>query len=406
MRGGLTRRAVSLVVTLSLISGSMYVLSASPALAAEAQAKSKVPVPALTSAPVKRELEKPSPLPEAIPASDLAAPNPGLLKPSKDMKIPPHPQGPGGKKSTVVVPSTAPKGFIEDKSTENVKLREIDAKVFDNLDGTQTIRAYAEPIHFKAADGTLKEIDTKIVPADGGFRNSAGPIAVKLAGMASSDELVSVSAGQVAVSFSLEGAANSEGKADGRKLTYQAVRPNVDLEYEVLTEAVKETLILKTVPSPEQSRFRFPLKTTGLEPRAENGGVGLYDSKNVLQFVIQAPIMWDSNRNPESDEPVYGPATLTLVQEAGGWVLVLEADHGWLTDPARKYPVYLDPVTHLSATTEREAVMTPSSQIATRRPTTTSSAAPAPRRVMRTRSDITTAQPGPTGPTCGSTPNF
>lgn len=345
MRGGLRRRAISLVVTSCLLIGSMAVLPGNPAVARDVS-KAKVPIPAVASATVKNQPEKLSPGPEAIPAPDAASPQPDLLKPSKDMKIPPMPDGPGGKRPTVKLPVNVPKGFIEGKSTENVKQREIDAKVFDNLDGTQTIKAYAEPVHFKAADGSFKEIDSKVVPADGGFKNVAGPIAVKLAGNAASDQLVSVSAGEIGASFALEGAASSEPQAEGRKLTYRSVRPNVDLEYEVLTKAVKETLILNAVPSPEQTTFRFPLKTNGLEPRTQDGGVGLYDSKNELQFMIQAPVMWDSNRNPESDEPVYGPAKLTLVQEPAGWVLVLEADHGWVSDPTRKLPIYLDPVTH------------------------------------------------------------
>lgn len=262
----------------------MAVLPGNPAVARDVS-KAKVPIPAVASATVKNQPEKLSPGPEAIPAPDAAPPQPDLLKPSKDMKVPPMPDGPGGKKPTITLPLNVPKGFIEGKSSENVKQREIDAKVFDNLDGTQTIKAYAEPVHFKAADGTLKEIDSKVVSADGGFKNSAGPIAVKLAGNADSDQLVSVSAGEIGASFALEGAASSEPQAEGRKLTYRSVRPNVDLEYEVLTKAVKETLILNAVPSPEQTTFRFPLKTKGLEPRAQNGGVGLYDSKNELQFI-------------------------------------------------------------------------------------------------------------------------
>ncbi|MGH2810621.1 MAG: DNRLRE domain-containing protein, partial [Actinomycetota bacterium] len=139
---------------------------------------------------------------------------------------------------------------------------------------------------------------------------------------------------------------HTPGAAVGQEITYPQVRPGVDLTYRVGKSQVKETLVLHRAPAtPAGSQFSFTLDPGGLAPRQEsNGGIGLYAQSERPVLIIPPASVWDSSVDAKSNEPAYGPASLALSGDAqGGWKVSVSADHAWLADPARKYPVYLDP---------------------------------------------------------------
>lgn len=63
--------------------------------------------------------------------------------------------------------------------------------------------------------------------------------------------------------------------------------------------------------------------------------------------------MWDSAGVVEKSEPALVDVPFTLSQDkSGDWLIVLTPDRAWLTDPARVYPVSVDPTLATGPTTE------------------------------------------------------
>ncbi|MEH7080866.1 DNRLRE domain-containing protein, partial [Bacillus velezensis] len=68
---------------------------------------------------------------------------------------------------------------------------------------------------------------------------------------------------------------------------------------------------------------------------------------------IPAPTMSDSNIDEKSGESVSSTnVTYQLKKIQGGYQLVLDADPTWLSDSERQFPIFLDPTTSVSITTD------------------------------------------------------
>ena len=74
------------------------------------------------------------------------------------------------------------------------------------------------------------------------------------------------------------------------------------------------------------------------------------DAKNVVASVLAAPKAWDAVVDPRSGEHTStAPVKLTVAQKGKGKAVVtMTPDQGWLADPARVFPITIDP-TYASA---------------------------------------------------------
>jgi hypothetical protein len=236
-------------------------------------------------------------------------------------------------------------GTSFDEQRSKIVERRERADIFENPDGTRTARLYSQPVNFQDASGTIRPIDTTVVADGDQLRNAAGPLDLRFAARADEANLVSIGVDGHRATLALEEAGASPAQVSGPEVRYPEVSPGVDLEYHVGPTTVKELLVLKRPPAPgEAASFRFPLQLDGLEPAPQpDGSIALVDPEGMEAMRIPAATAWDSAVDPLSAEPTYGPASLELTNEAGSWVLTLGTDPAWLADPARQYPVYLDP---------------------------------------------------------------
>ncbi len=223
------------------------------------------------------------------------------------------------------------------------------AKVYAEPDGTKTTNIYTAPIHFKAADGTWKEIDDTLMPQpDGsGYENTAGALDVEFADSGDQPSLIQVTDASTSVRFGLQGAQGSTATVEGNEITYVDIYPGVDLVFQVHGEQVKELLVLKQRPQVPAGRmtFRFPLTTRGLTAeRTSDGVIKLVDSSGKTAFTIPKLYMYDSYSNAQAREPALSEdIDITIEQSGSNQLLKVSADGAWLTDPARVYPVVIDP---------------------------------------------------------------
>lgn len=124
-------------------------------------------------------------------------------------------------------------------------------------------------------------------------------------------------------------------------VSYAEIQEDVDINYYVYGQTLKEDIVLHRVPSATSFSFRFAFD--GLRAvMQEDNSVLFYNAADEAVFVIAAPYMADFDEGYSRDIKVVLSSTDT------GCVYTLIPDREWLEAPERVYPVTLDP--HIQST--------------------------------------------------------
>ena len=254
-------------------------------------------------------------------------------------KEPAPPAAPGNKAEVAPPPdAAAPRGFDAATSREVPAERDVNRREYVNTDGTRTTEYSTEPVNYRRPDGSWAPIDPNLVATGDGWRTAAAPVESRLAARANAGELARIAFdGAHVLSYGLAGAAASPGEAHGATATYRGVLPDTDLELTAQGTGVKETLVLRTPAAPRT--YVFPLALKGLHATNAGGRIVLTDTKGHERAVIPAGSMTDAADDPATSTGV----TYRLVTERGRPALKVTLDETWLRDPARRYPVRMDP---------------------------------------------------------------
>lgn len=229
--------------------------------------------------------------------------------------------------------------------------RTASTKTFDNGDGTFTKQIYSSPAHF-LSDGVWSEIDSSIMPsADGNFENTANCFKVRFAKTAKSGALTSFELNGMTVSYALIDPELSDvsPSVSENTITYENILPNIDLRQVVLSNGIKEDIVLKRYIG--KNTFTFQLKTSGVEAKKEaDGSIGFYHTKNNEKaFVVPKPFMVDSGADGGSRSDC---VKAEVVKRGADTFISITADESWLKSPERVYPVYIDPTTNLNQSSD------------------------------------------------------
>ncbi|GIF97014.1 LamG-like jellyroll fold domain-containing protein [Catellatospora citrea] len=231
--------------------------------------------------------------------------------------------------------------------------------VFQNADGTVTRRLAAGPVNFRAADGTWQPIKTGLQRRpDGRLHMTANSLAVSLAGRGrggrdAGTALVSMTLpGGQKLGYDLADAADVTPVVDGSLATYRGVLPQTDLELRTFESGVEETMVLASPDAPNS--WLYPLHLDGLTPRLEDDGyVALLDASGKAVAWFPRGRMEDSHVElPTGERTSSDKITYELVDTPGGQALRVTADAAWLRDPARVYPVRVDPTATTGTTAD------------------------------------------------------
>ncbi|MEO3820196.1 LamG-like jellyroll fold domain-containing protein [Plantactinospora sp. B24E8] len=260
---------------------------------------------------------------------------------------------PAANSAVVAAPPPAPevRGYDRATSRELPEHRGAHERRYANPDGTQTTEFSDSPINFRTDDGTWAPIDTRLTPAENpadGWRNTAAGVDVRFGSRSDAAELARLDIDDAhALSFTLAGVTGAAPRVDGSTITYPGVRPHVDLRLESRPTGIKETLVLTSPAAP--TSYLFPLRLTGLAAKLVDGQVLLADATGATRAVIPPGDMVDSRSGTA------GPARSTavgyrLVASGGGTALEVTVDSDWLRDPARVFPVSVDPTVQVPVT--------------------------------------------------------
>jgi RHS repeat-associated protein len=224
-------------------------------------------------------------------------------------------------------------------------------------DGMLRTTVAAGAVHYRDGAGAWKRIDSALVAtAEAGyaFRNKANSFRA-LFKSALDGEHLRFTAGGRDFGLRLEGANRRPANAKGNGLVYTDAVGGVDLRYDVLSDGVKETLVLPDASSP--TNYRFLLSATGdaaLRAERRPGGSWAFFSGAALApaFVLDAPVAVDADLNGQPSTPTGPNAKLDVRKVGRGFSLALDLDRAWLKAPERRFPVLLDPTITLNPPVE------------------------------------------------------
>ncbi|BEL03298.1 hypothetical protein Q0Z83_014890 [Actinoplanes sichuanensis] len=243
---------------------------------------------------------------------------------------------------------------------------------FENEDGSITRQIHDSRVNYRAADGSYQPIDTSLTRNGDRLDAGANSIDVSLSAVGTDateepvpspsvspstpvtpatdeDPLASITtASGHTLAYDLDGAAPVQARINGDTATYPEILPGTDLELRSLNDGLKETLILKSPAAGNE--WVFPLKLDGLTPKRQaDGSINLVTSTGAVAMRVPRGWMQDSNVDPKSGAPAESSGVqYELITRDGGQALKVTADAAWLNDPARKYPVRVDPTAEWS----------------------------------------------------------
>ncbi|MCA1841783.1 MAG: DNRLRE domain-containing protein [Actinobacteria bacterium] len=247
-------------------------------------------------------------------------------------------------------PSANPAAVVReltDRRTENTE-------TFLRADGSYQTTVSQSPLHYRDASGAWQRPDNTLVadPSPGyALANRTNAYRAELPSDLASAP-VKVSAGGASVAFQLVGgkgkptAAHSPGAAGlpgpgvppatANQTGYPSALAGVDVSYAAEKWGLKETLTLARPGVP--SRYDFSVATTGrVTPVVgPDGAVELRQAGGAAPLTFAPPTVVDAKGVP-------GPVTPEVKPQGSGFSYALRVDGAWLADPARAWPVVLDP---------------------------------------------------------------
>ena len=166
------------------------------------------------------------------------------------------------------------------------------------------------------------------------YRNGDSPVDILLPEDMSSSRGYVISRGGLSVEVRPAAGNFEDGVAVDNAIRYSNVFDNVDFQYTVLGNTIKEDIIL--LKPQERNEFSYYLKSDSLKFKKQDGCVVAYETTaDEPVFVFCAPIMYDADG--------YSSIDIDLDFSPSSGKLTITADEDWLKDEDRAYPVRIDP---------------------------------------------------------------
>ena len=244
---------------------------------------------------------------------------------------------------------------------EVTELREENVKHFRLEDGSYVAAQYNYPVHYTDENGQLVDIDNRL--SESGSELSTGNSRIKFVKkITGNGNIFTLHENNTKITMSLAGA---EKKTEGvvtnninsdesfkdalGKMTnlenlsstilYEDILDGVDIEYIVHSLNIKENIIVKE--KKDSYCYSFTIELNNLTAAlADDGNVYISSLDGVRQYVIPAPVVFDSNGN-------YAPtdaAAYTLNSSGNGkYNLTVSVLSEWMNDESRVFPITVDP---------------------------------------------------------------
>lgn len=234
---------------------------------------------------------------------------------------------------------------------EDKAKREINVKHYIGNDGTATAIYSGKAVHYvEEQTAELKEVDNSLSDDGEGMRTNANAFITRFRKNAEDGEIYELTKGNCKVglkSKELAGNCNcgnnictcEEANAVQSKMRFQDVSENVDLQYTVDSDRVKENIIVKQKGEHYEYNFEVALQNLSVGISEDKKTLQLIDQNSgKVQFYIPSPFMTDA-AGAYSDLVYYEIAE----QNENTLSLKVIADGAWMNAQERVFPVVIDP---------------------------------------------------------------
>lgn len=249
-------------------------------------------------------------------------------------------------------------GEIKEERAEN-------QKIFLKSDNSYEAAIYPDAVHYREGN-QWKDIDNSLSnkfdneEKQNFLENKSNSYKVKIAKNTNSNKLVKVKKDKYELAWSIDKSDNVAAKTKAKDKSYMRSLPeeeqdkvlpnisssvefkdvyeNVDLKYDIISDDVKENIILKE--KTDNPIFRFNLKLKNLIPKVlEDRSIVFYDKEdtNKAIFSMDAPFMYDASGAVSKNVQV------NVKENKKGYTLELQPNIDWLNDEKRVYPITIDP---------------------------------------------------------------
>jgi RHS repeat-associated protein len=227
-------------------------------------------------------------------------------------------------------------------------------QVFAMPDGSLQSTTAIAPVRVQQ-NGTWVPVDVTLRRnRDGSVSPAALPGDVRLSGAAGAGDhvLAGIGEGATRVSMGWTGALPAP-VLSGDTATYSEVLPGIDLKVQVTRTGFEQFIVVKNRAAVARAtNLNLPVTSPSAATyvRDAGGNVTLRDKAGRAVAVAAAPEMWDAATVPDKGGPSRRVRLGTSVAKraaksglAAGVDVTLRPDTSWLNDPARVFPVTLDP---------------------------------------------------------------
>ncbi|MGI8664302.1 MAG: fibronectin type III domain-containing protein [Acidimicrobiales bacterium] len=218
---------------------------------------------------------------------------------------------------------------------------------FATADPTKTVtKIYDGPVHYTDDAGQWQDIDTTLVDAGAGrARTRANGFEVDVASSGSDAQVAQLRVDDShSVGFAIQGAASGQASRSGDAQTIDNVLRHTGLKLDATPSGLNFDFVLDAKDAPNS--YVLPLTLQGLTPSMDpkTGEVLFTDENGAIPVRINHGFMDDSAKNASGEGAHSERVTYSIITLANGAAaLQADLDRAWLADPARVYPVLVDP---------------------------------------------------------------
>jgi RHS repeat-associated protein len=213
-------------------------------------------------------------------------------------------------------------------------------KVYANADGSRSLEESLHPSSYQDSNGNWQDIDTTLFQdaKTGHWKSGANDWTTNF-GDVSATSGVQLIRGAQTLSFKPVGGSTVSpvvsGNSPQQVITYRNVWPGVDVNYTVTTDALKETLVIKSKLA--ATTFNFDTSGANLTPDASLGSGWFKMDGDLSNFRIAAPTIATQTQGVVGAQPY-------VTQTLNGSRLTVAVDSKWFSNlQTSDFPLNVDP---------------------------------------------------------------
>jgi RHS repeat-associated protein len=237
---------------------------------------------------------------------------------------------------------------VANPGPEVVADRTATSQTFRLPEGALETRIFHSPINYRDEEGNWQPIEEGFEEAKGAsLMNGDNGFDVSLP-QQMDEGPVRLASEEGWVASQLIGTPTETVEVNGNTASYEGTQRGLAFDLHTVSDGIKEDIELADPSAPHS--FTYELSAAvGLTPtQNEDGSIDFRNEDDETIVTLPAPVIEDSSPGAVPSSAVHYELQS---QEGNKWLLTVEADPEWLSDPGRTFPTRIDPAMTIPAPT-------------------------------------------------------